>query len=569
MCAGGTVASQSLAPVRYPAGTLERSPGGPMIDRDIDQAHALIIDCNPTSRSVMAAQLRELGVGQVKQTSRVSEARIALEQRPYDIVLCDYHFDSGDMSGQDLLDELRRENLLPHSTVFIMVTGDATYAKVVEAAEAALDGYLVKPYTASALGERLAEARRRKRVLCDIFEALEQQQLDEAIRLCLRRYNGKLSYALFSARLAAEMMLRLDRHADARRLYESVLAEKDLPWARLGVARAQFNAGEVNPARRTVETLLRDAPNHADAYDVLGRLQVDQGELAQALTTYRLASQLTPGCLLRLQHCGTLAFYEGDRDEALRALDRVIAMGLKSKLFDALTLLLVALLRFDVGDGKAVGVAHDLLRKYLERFPDSVRLQRLEACAGALRLLTQRKTDEAVTVARAFARSSSDDNFDVEAATVLLALWTRLPDAVVGTDETDALARNIAMRFCVSKAVTEVLVASAQRREPIASTIRACQVTVTAIAEEAMAHSLRGEPRRAVEALLRQGSDTRNAKLIEMATLVVRRHADAIEDQDSLLSEASTLQRRYCRPITHLAGVRRTGRSPGGLVLRT
>ena len=142
-----------------------------LIDRDIDQAHALVIDSNVTSRSVMAAQLRDLGVGHVKQTGKVNEARLALEQRPYDIVLCDYHFEGSDMSGQDLLDELRRENLLPYSTVFIMVTGEATYSKVVEAAEAALDSYLLKPYTASALGERLSEARRRKRELCDIFEA--------------------------------------------------------------------------------------------------------------------------------------------------------------------------------------------------------------------------------------------------------------------------------------------------------------------------------------------------------------------------------------------------------------
>ena len=125
------------------------------------------------------------------------------------------------------------------------------------------------------------------------------------------------------------------------------------------------------------------------------------------------------------------------------------------------------------------------------------------------------------------------------------------------------------MRFCVSKAVTEVLVAAAQRREPLLTTIRSCQAEITSIAEEAMAHSVRGRPRSAVESLLKRGTDTRNAKLIEMATLVARRHADTIEDRDNLLAEAATLQRRFCQPITHLAGVRRTGRSPGGLVLRT
>ncbi|WP_395701839.1 response regulator [Aquabacterium sp.] len=540
-----------------------------MIDRDIDQAQALVIDSNPTSRSVMAAQLRDLGVGHVKQTGRVNEARLALEQRPYDIVLCDYHFEGSDMSGQDLLDELRRENLLPYSTVFIMVTGEATYATVVEAAEAALDSYLLKPYTASALGERLGEARRRKRVLADIFEAMEQQQLGTAAKICLRRFQGRESYWLFCARVAAELLLKMDQHEQARKVYEVVAQEKGIPWAKLGIARAQFAAGEVSPARRSVEAVLRESPEHADAYDVLGRIQVDQGELAQALTTYRIASQLTPGCLLRLQHCGTLAFYQGERDEAIRMLERVIAMGLKSKLFDALTLMLMAFLRHDTGDTKALVIAHDYIKKFVERHPESKRLKRMELTANALRLLLARQPEQALALARELAEGIAADNFDVEGSNLVLALWTRLPEAHVPHEELEALVRQIALRFCVSKAVTEVLVASAQRSERLVTLIRSCQSEITTIAEEAMAHSVRGKPRSAVESLLRQGTDTRNAKLIEMAGLVVRRHADTIEGRDALMAEATQLQQRFCQPVTHLAGVRRTGRSPGGLVLRT
>jgi len=540
-----------------------------MIDRDIDQAHALVIDGNPTSRSVMAAQLRDLGVGHVKQTGRVNEARLALEQRPYDIVLCDYHFEGTDMPGQDLLDELRRENMLPYSTVFIMVTGEATYAKIVEAAEAALDSYLLKPYTASALGERLIEARRRKRVLADIFEAMERQQFDVAIKIALRRFNAKESYGMFCARLGAELLMKTEQYEPARKVYEAVAQDKGLPWAKLGVTRAQFAAGEVSPARRSVEAVLREHPEHADAYDVLGRLQVDQGELAQALTTYRIASQLTPGCLLRLQHCGTLAFYQGEREEAIRMLERVISMGLKSKLFDALTLMLMCFLRFDSNDPKALVIAHDYIKRFVERHPESRRLKRMEVTANALRLLMARQPDEALALARSLAAGIEADNFDVEGSNLVLALWTRLPDTLVPAGELDLLSRTIAMRFCVSKAVTEVLVASAQRRDPLMSTIRHCQSEITTIAEEAMAHSVRGRPRSAVETLLKQGNDTRNAKLIEMAGLVARRHAETIENRDTLLAEAATLQQRFCQPVTHIAGVRRTGRSPGGLVLRT
>ena len=97
-----------------------------LMDESIRAASALIIDSNSSSRSLMSAQLRDLGVGTVRQTPRVKDARVMLEHQSFDIVLCDYHFDSSDTSGQDLLDELRREGLLPYATVFVMVTSEAT-----------------------------------------------------------------------------------------------------------------------------------------------------------------------------------------------------------------------------------------------------------------------------------------------------------------------------------------------------------------------------------------------------------------------------------------------------------
>ena len=538
------------------------------IDREIGKARALVIDSNPTSRSVLCAQLRDLGVGDVRPTARVGDARLLLEESGFDIVLCDYHFDSGG-SGQDLLDELRREQLLPYSTVFIMVTGEATYAKVVEAAESALDGYLLKPYAASALAERLAEARRRKRVMKDVFEALANDQIETAVALCLRRFRQREPYWLFAARVGGELLLRLGRNDVARQVFDETLKAQDAPWARLGVARALLAAGETSPARRCVEQQLALEPEYAECYDVLSRLQVDQGELAAALKTCRTVVQLTPGCLLRAQHCGTLAFYQGEAAESLRQIERTLGMGWKSKLFDTLTLMLLALLRFDAGDTKALMTAQDYLRMSFDREPGSKRLKRFVKAAAALRHVSARQLADAGSLARELIADADEAEFDVEAATVALALWVRLPTDAADAGALEALARRLGLRFCVSKAVSEILQAAARRQEPVAGIIRACHAEITAMAEQAMTYSLRGDPEATVNTLLSQGEETRNAKLIEMAGLVARRHREAITSGDDLQSRADDLHRRYCRPMTHLAGFRRSGRSPGGLTLRT
>ena len=77
------------------------------LDKEVVKAHALVIDGNPTSRSVLIQHLREFGFGLVKSAGRIADAREILEARRFDVVICDNHFDSSDESGQELLEELR------------------------------------------------------------------------------------------------------------------------------------------------------------------------------------------------------------------------------------------------------------------------------------------------------------------------------------------------------------------------------------------------------------------------------------------------------------------------------
>jgi len=132
-----------------------------------------------------------MGEAADRKVIEIDDARTQLEARSFDVVLCEQDFAGTDYSGQQLLDDLRRHQLLPLSTVFIMITGEASYDKVAEAAESALDGYLLKPHTATSLAERLRHARQRKRTLRDIFEAVEQNQFEVAARLCLQRFHDR------------------------------------------------------------------------------------------------------------------------------------------------------------------------------------------------------------------------------------------------------------------------------------------------------------------------------------------------------------------------------------------
>ena len=538
-----------------------------MIVRDIHLAKALLVESNPMLRSIAAAQLRDIGVGHIATAGRIKEARLLIERQTFDIVICNREFEGCSDNGQDLLDELRRENQLPHGTVFLMVTSKVSYHAVVELAEAALDGILVRPYSGALLAARLLEARKRKRELAPILHALDSGDTEAALALALKRFQDKQPYATYCGRLVAELLLRMGRPLEARKIFER-LASKNAIWARLGMARADIAAGDAAQARQMIAAVLAEDPRSADAHDLVGRILVEQCDFDGALAEYRQAADLTPGCLLRAQHAGALAFYQGQGADALSLLERALGLGVQSKLFDALSLLLLAFLRFDNGDLPGVASMREQLAGYQERFPESRRLARFGQAAEVLVSLQGGARESAMQTLAALARQVGEDDFDLEAANMLLALSARMPAGLLPAAGQDELIDRIAMRFCVSKAMTEVLVASARRAEPAHSLIRRAQARVAALAEEAMETSLSGDPSGAATRLLEVGEQSLNAKLLEMAGLIARRHAATLPDAEALVARAAATLKRSCLAMNHIAGIQRSGRSPGGLQLR-
>jgi predicted Zn-dependent protease len=541
-----------------------------LLDRDIAECRALVVDGNPTSRSILSSQLREFGVGTVVQCGRIHDARKQLELRPFDVVLCEHRFDAEDASytAQNLLDDLRRSQLLPFSTVFIVVTGEASYTMVADAAESALDSYLLKPHTATALGERLTQARRRKKILGDIFSAIEAQDYDQATRLCLQRFEGRSAYWLYAARIGSELLLRQGRHDEARQLCEAVLETGALPWARLGIARAQIDSNQPTQAMRTLESLIGDHPTHVDAYDVMGRVQVEQGNLGEALDTYRKASGLTPGSITRLQKHGMLAFYMGDREESAKMLERAAAIGISSKMFDFQSLVLLAFSRFHQRDGKGLQRCLDNLQHALDKTPQSRRLQRFASVVKVFNLMLHKQVAAVVAEVRQLFGDLHEPGLDIEAACNLLALLSQLTAGELRLDGADGWVDSLGLRFASSKGLTELLAGAAASHPLFANRIRDAHARIGAMAEQAITHTLQGNHRAAVQSLIAHAERTLNAKLIDMARMTLQRHGSKVEDAQALSAKADSLRERYAAGVSAAMLGQASGRQPGALNLR-
>jgi CheY-like chemotaxis protein/Tfp pilus assembly protein PilF len=519
-------------------------------DEDLSGIQALIIDGNHSSRAILVNQLRDFGVGNVEQVSRTSEARRMLERRHFDIILCEQHFQTDEPSGQDFLDDLRRNQILSFSTIFIMVTSEASYAKVAEAAESALDGYLIKPHTAARLAERLEQARQRKAVLAPIFEAIESNQHEKAANLCMERFEAKGPYWLYTARIGAELLIRLQRYEEAQRLYEAIINAKTVPWAKLGVARSQLGRGEAQRAVGTLETLISEEPHYADAYDVMGRAHFELGNHEQTLAAYKMACTATPYSVTRLQSLGHLHYYKGEYGEAEHVLNQCLNQGLGTRSFDPQTLMLLGFIYMQMDDRQGLHrVRGELAKLGLRDSEYSQRQRSMEATLNALLDILRKEYGLALKVAREHAQRIRDPEFDAEAASNLIFLLSQIASRTVSLDldlsDLPLVLDTLGARFISGRSMSELLAGAARAHPPYADLLRAAGERPIKLMESAVKLSMGGDPVSAVRDLLKHGQDTLNARLITTAQLVLQRYASQIPDAATYHSTIQDWRRRY------------------------
>ncbi len=543
------------------------------------RSRALVVDGHATARSLLASQLRGLGVGQVLHSATAHDARQHLENLGVDVLLIEYRLNA-DTLGQALIDEWRRDGLLPLRTVVVMLSSQASYQVVAQVAESALDGFIIKPFTPRMLEDRLIAAFQRKEALREIYDAVESDAHAQALTLCEALYKQRGPYWTYAARIGAELALRLDQLPLANAMYAAVLADKAVPWAKLGLARVLQAGGDASHAVSTIQNLLAEEPTYADAYDVMGRIHAEQGNLAGAIEAYRQAVEITPHSVARAQKYGILAWYAAEPDVALTALEHAARIGGDSPQFDHQALLLLAMARFQKGDAAGLQQCHKQLAGVLARLPKPApqaadtpdprgdRLRRMAQMAQALVAVQQKDRPLLQASLMPVADDLLAPGFDVEAASNLLSLIATSDAAGLTPQQADDWVRRAGLRFCVSKQVTEMLAKACDPAPTLVQLVRTAHAEINEISRTALSEGLAGRHQRAVEALLQAVERTRNAKLLELAQAALDRHRANIAAAEALAERCGLLQ-SLCSTAgrSHLLVHDGGSRPPGGLDL--
>lgn len=114
----------------------------------------LVVDDFSTMRRIVRNILRDLDFRNIVEAENGAAAVDILKSQRIDLIVSDWNMPK--MSGLELLKHVRADDGLK-DLPFLMVTAESQKENVVEAVKAKVSNYIVKPFTAATLGEKLAK----------------------------------------------------------------------------------------------------------------------------------------------------------------------------------------------------------------------------------------------------------------------------------------------------------------------------------------------------------------------------------------------------------------------------
>jgi two-component system, chemotaxis family, chemotaxis protein CheY len=112
----------------------------------------LVVDDYSTMRRIVKNLLHDLGYAQVQEADDGNTALPMLKSGAFDFLITDWNMPG--MPGLDLLKAVRADKTLAKLPV-LMLTAEARREQIVEAAQAGVNGYVIKPFNAATLKEKI------------------------------------------------------------------------------------------------------------------------------------------------------------------------------------------------------------------------------------------------------------------------------------------------------------------------------------------------------------------------------------------------------------------------------
>ena len=290
------------------------------------QKSALVIDDFPDMRGSIRRMLINMGIASCDTACNGEEAMAKCEEHDYDIILADFNLGRS-KDGQQILEELRFKNLLKNTAIYMMITAETTKKMVFSVLEYQPDEYLSKPFTQGVLQKRLDRLLFEKNALYDVNSAMDQFDYPRAISSCKKKIDDSDKYKQRCYRIMANCFYQDGQYAEARQVYESILAVRSLEWARIGLGKTLMSMDKLDEAEDLFTELTKEGCLCMEVYDCLAEIRSQRGDVAAAQQTLEQAIEISPNSIIRQKKLAEFCEENRDWGQAEKARRKVVKLA--------------------------------------------------------------------------------------------------------------------------------------------------------------------------------------------------------------------------------------------------
>lgn len=303
------------------------------VSLNLSGKNILIVDDYQEMRTILRDIFRNLGadVKKMHMVATGEEAIAILKKVQFDVVLCDLVLGAG-KNGQQVLEEAKYLSLVDSSCLWVMISAEKAAEAVTGAAEFQPDAYLIKPVTEMSLCTRLEKIWVRKKAFAEIHQAIKLSNYDEALNLCDQKLVSDKVNTFDLLRTKCNLLGMTGELDRAQNLLEEILSKRELPWAKVALARIFLKKNEWDQAKTLLEETIELNPAYIEAHDLLAQTLQAMDDLTGANDVLERAIKLSPNSVMRQQNLGSLSLKTGKLENAERAFRKSIALGENSAL---------------------------------------------------------------------------------------------------------------------------------------------------------------------------------------------------------------------------------------------
>jgi DNA-binding response OmpR family regulator len=279
----------------------------------------LIVDNIKPSRDALKQLAISLDADRIDSTLYPNDVIAMCQNINYDIIFLGYDLGEDQKNGQQILEELRTTGGITRQCVVIIITAESSQEMVLAALEHKPDDYLTKPYTINDLTTRLDRCLKKKVAMSDIYQALDDKNIDKVVKLCDLKIKRTQKYKLECLGIKSRQHYERQQFKQAKKIYLTYQDTPNCQWAIIGLGKIALLENDIPFAISLFQQLIEANPYYLSSYDWLSQayLTLDQFDKAEAILDK--AVHVSPRSIVRLKAFAEICYHNEKYEKAALA----------------------------------------------------------------------------------------------------------------------------------------------------------------------------------------------------------------------------------------------------------